>query len=425
MHFPLKNLILKIILFFFLFSYLFPIEFTFLPFGTVRIVQGIGLIYFIFTLLVRKLPTSVLIFWGCAFLISCVGFYSTSIFNQANDFSVIQVRGIYVFLYTISAYLIVSIVRKITKTHPFYTLVEWMVVATVVYALISFVLFLSPDSYSIYKDLIVANDRLLTQNQELVQLRLLGLSHNVQYANAAVFYGIVMWAVILVYKNKETFLFHHKWIFYSVISLLVVAGIFSGRTFFIMLLFTVLYILLLNGKKGIWKTMKDCFVIFFPVILIASLGITYFMANNEDAMEWAFELFINMTDGEMRSDSTDTLKDMLQILPDKTYTWIVGDGLAEYDDGTFYMDTDAGYLRSIFYWGLFGTIIYYIVLYIYFKTLKKCSKLPNLDVYFFIILFFTYIYNIKDFYQPVSFLVLYLMALVEFPKRNISYKIKL
>lgn len=414
--------VLKILLFAFLFSYLFPIEFTFLPFTTVRIVQLVGLVYFMYILLtIKKMPFPILKFWGGAIVVVCVGFWATSVFNQANDYSVIQTRGIYVFLYTVSAYLIASLIRKTTNIHPFYALIEWVVIATTIYALLSFVFFLIPDLYLLYEDFVITNDRITSQNKSLIQIRLLGLSQSVQYANAAVYYGIVMWGAIFAFKSKKTFLFRHKWLFYAIISLFVVAGIFSGRTFFIILLLTVIYIYLLNKRKGLWKTFKECVALFFPVALISFLGIIYFLAANQDAIKWAFELFLNMSNGEIGSDSTDTLMYMLQILPDNLYTWLLGDGRAETVDGAFYMNTDSGYLRSIFYWGIMGSCIYYFILYAYYKILRNCSEIPNLWTYFFMILIFTYIYNIKDFYYPVSFFLLFLFSLVEFPKRNASF----
>lgn len=414
------RLILKILIFIFLFSYLFPIEFTFLPFTTARFAQFVGLVYFIYTLLIRKLPLPIIVFWGGAVIILCIGFWATSIFNQANDYSVIQVRGIYTFLYTVSAYLIVSLIRKTTNVYPLYVLIEWMVIATCVYALFSFVLFLNHDMYALYSDYIVSNDRIEEANKSLIQVRLIGLSQLVQYANAAVFYGIVMWAAIFAYKNGVTFLARHKWLFYIIISLFVTAGIFSGRTFFIIMLLTIVYVFLLNGKKNFWKSTKECILLFSPVAIIAASGILFFLANNQEAMDWAFELIINLQEnGEVRSNSTDILRDMYQILPDNMYTWLVGDGRADNGDGTFYMGTDSGYLRSIFYWGIIGSLIYYFIIYIYYKILKRYSKNRNLRVYFFMILLFAYIYNIKDFYHPVNFFVLFLMSLIEFPKRSV------
>ena len=179
---------------------------------------------------------------------------------------------------------------------------------------------------------------------------------------------------------------------------------------------------MLNGKRNFLKSIKECITLFLPIFLIVSIGIFYFLSTNEAAMDWAFELIINIQEnGEFRSDSTDVLCDMYQILPNNLYTWLLGDGRADNGDGTFYMNTDSGYLRSIFYWGIIGTCIYYFILYIYYKVLKKCSNIPGLGIYFFIILLFVYIYNIKDFHHPGSFFVLYLMSLVEFPKRNIIH----
>ena len=87
-------------------------------------------------------------------------------------------------------------------------------------------------------------------------------------------------------------------------------------------------------------------------------------------------------------------------IPDNLKTWLIGDGYMEnpYDKepyyvgpnfGGFYMATDVGYLRFIFYFGIFGllTFMYYV-----FECAKVCmNRFQNFRLLFLIILLINYV----------------------------------
>lgn len=86
-------------------------------------------------------------------------------------------------------------------------------------------------------------------------------------------------------------------------------------------------------------------------------------------MRFAFEGFFSIVEkGKWESNTTDILYDMV-VFPDNAKTWIIGDGYFENPrnsdpyftgkvTGGFYMQTDIGYLRFIFYFGLFGLLAF-------------------------------------------------------------------
>ena len=95
------------------------------------------------------------------------------------------------------------------------------------------------------------------------------------------------------------------------------------------------------------------------IILLGTLLLFYLISTNEAAINWVFELFINYMDGNgFTSESTNELQNMI-VFPDNLKTWLLGDGLAFTSTNGFYMNTDIGYLRSLFYWGIIGSLIYY------------------------------------------------------------------
>ena len=82
---------------------------------------------------------------------------------------------------------------------------------------------------------------------------------------------------------------------------------------------------------------------------------------------FAFEGFFSLAEtGKWQTDSTDVLRS-LYVFPETVHTWIIGDGyfmnsrfdinyLGDATDEGYYMGTDVGYLRFIFYFGIIGLI---------------------------------------------------------------------
>lgn len=418
----LIRVVLKLFLFLSVFLYFFPIEFKAIPFSLVRIIQILGLIYLLCSLFGGMVLNRALTkYYLGAIAILILGVCATSLFNDANDYSLTLTRSVYVFLYSFSAFWIWYLVKRTSVFPSIYTLLEWIVIATIVHAVISFSFFLNPDLLSKYNSLIVTSDFYSIHSESFATYRLIGLSQNVQYANAAAHYGIVLWALILLYKRVGSYWSRHKLLYYIIVTLFCIAGIFSGRTFFLILLLTIIYIYILNRRAGLVSVLKESVTLFVPLFVLASIMIGWLFISNKEAMDWAFELFVNLfSDKGVRTDSTDTLQDMLAIVPNNLHTWLIGDGKGETSSG-FYMNTDVGYLRSIFYWGIIGTLIYYFVQYKYYRVLKEHLQGTDIDGFVYMILLFFFVYNIKEFWRPEPFLVLLLVAALKFSYRQMNY----
>ena len=77
---------------------------------------------------------------------------------------------------------------------------------------------------------------------------------------------------------------------------------------------------------------------------------------------WAFEMFINYgSDAGLSSASTDRLKEMY-VYPTSLKTYLIGDGLFNLKDH-YYMETDVGYLRLLFYGGIPVALCFFIYPY--------------------------------------------------------------
>lgn len=181
---------------------------------------------------------------------------------------------------------------------------------------------------------------------------------------------------------------------------------------------TVFYIFLLNGKREILRSTKTIFALALSICSIGIAAILFLFHNNEQAFNWAFEIFINFSNnGTLESDSTNQLQEMY-VLPDNIKTWLIGDGRISNGGLGFYMDTDVGYIRSLFYWGLIGSIIYYYVQYKYYSIVRGLIHNIYIRKYLFMIVLWFYIYNLKDFWRIDQFLVLFLFVALDISKQN-------
>lgn len=184
---------------------------------------------------------------------------------------------------------------------------------------------------------------------------------------------IMITCVGLTYGNK----LRKIWLALYVLSFLIIAviGNMVARTTTIGVVLSLLYLLYVTFRRGgtdesiskkiLWKWMIVIMLLVVPVI------VHYYKSNPiiNDNMRFAFEGFFSLVEkGKWEVHSNDMLQNMY-VFPDNTKTWIIGDGYFanprvtdQYYTGSmrtdFYMGTDVGYLRFIFYFGALGLITF-------------------------------------------------------------------
>lgn len=152
--------------------------------------------------------------------------------------------------------------------------------------------------------------------------------------------------------------------------LIGVVGNMISRTTIIGIGIALLYgiILLFVEKRerylsGFWVTASLCILVSLGLIVLLYQTNYTFRSN----LRFGFEGFFSLVEkGYWETNSTNILKGMV-IWPESLKTWAIGDGLFFNSEGTpdrfgqletgFYMDTDIGYLRYIFYFGSIGLVL--------------------------------------------------------------------
>ena len=132
-------------------------------------------------------------------------------------------------------------------------------------------------------------------------------------------------------------------------------------------------------------------------VLAIVIPLSIFLYNNnaqfQDLSRFAFEGFFNLVEtGEWQVDSNDKLKTMI-VFPNNAKTWIIGDGYftnpyytdpfyVGYQPGGYYMGTDIGYCRFIFYFGIIGLLSFS---FFFMQVAKEC--IASLKEYKLLIVF--------------------------------------
>lgn len=411
--------VIKVVLFFALFTYIYPVELKSFPVSPLRLFQIMGFVYFIFHLLKKKRINKILLsFYRYGVFVFMIGFFATVIWNKTYEFQ-FALRGLYVFLFSFLGYFIMDLMMKTTRNFSLFTVLEWMIFITVIQASISFLFFFQPNILAMYNELVVMDEVNEGKIELLNSFRLVGVGA-IQYATAAVQYGIMLWTAILLYNQKGSWLSNHSIVYYLILALFCIAGGLSGRTFFIMLFATFLYILYMNGRHNFFSSIKHILILISLLGGVGIIAVFYVFAGNDEALKWVFEIFINLDEsGSLESDSTNQLQGMY-IFPDNFYTWLLGDGRTSNGHLGFYMDTDVGYIRSVFYWGIIGSIVYYYIQFRCYILLKKEIVNREFRKYMYFILLWFFVYNLKDFWRIDQFFILFLMAALCVKNNNLS-----
>lgn len=128
--------------------------------------------------------------------------------------------------------------------------------------------------------------------------------------------------------------------------------------------------------KGWIMLLTTSVLVFISVVLYNAIP------DVKEFMRFGFEGFFSLVEtGQWQVDSNEMLKSMV-VWPEELRTWIIGDGYflnSRYDpnylgnatDQGFYMGTDIGYLRFIFYFGLAG--LFWIVAVVAYSA-YVCGK---------------------------------------------------
>lgn len=352
--------ITAILLYVVTFLYIYNIKFVFIP-GPLRSRMIIGIIAFFAFFMLGKTAWRVcgkVIMMSAVFcllnVLSCLG-------SQMNDYWFVQF-SVLTILYCFGGYWIGYLIKE--KLHfSVYQFLSLFVIIVTVHNLIAFAGFVFPPIANFIGSVqdVGGGEAAMSSIVEF-QVRALGFGVG-NFFIGAVITSLAIIACFYLYLNK--LYSFTKTIVLS--GLLFLTGIFIARTVMLAAIGVLLFLFDIRSVKKFLIIAFLLFIVYLNIESIASFLESQFGINTS----WAFEGF--SAEGRENSSTLNSLKEMY-IFPDNLRTWIIGDGLWD-SEGGYYMNTDVGYFRLLFFVGLIGCLYYqFYTLYFIRLTTKRMYR---------------------------------------------------
>lgn len=290
------------------------------------------------------------------FLVASVISFVVIIINQSYEFSYIQnlllaIKNVIVFLF------LYRLIQNTYKQDCLEKFMMYYIIACLLYVGSTCVLMVNADFRLNWLNIIDTSEALIDKSLEVSYVSRIG------WAGFSAF----MYAFkILMGFTFSLFLLEKKKVSIVVSVALIVGAFFYGRIggFLAFIIFTVYllrYFIQINGNKILQLLL---------LMLGISVTLVYFVNdfNNEIFVwfSWASGPVQSFLDGLAYGQisfggSVDHMYDDMYFMPEED-TLIFGDGAFTNSDGTYYMYTDVGVIRSVLFFGLSGTIMIYLSL---------------------------------------------------------------
>lgn len=363
--------------------YFFPIEFTFLPgVNTKMAMAGFGLVILIVQMARSRQPyinTAIFGFSIIAILVSIIGLVSVT-YNETHDYTyATYIVSMWVWLS--GAYVVITLMRAL-HDHVSVELVCNYLIAVCTAQCISALMIDSIPAFKAFIDTYVSGFGFVDTSLMNKAQRLYGIGAGLDVAGLR-FSAILCSIAYITTRIANTTRRGYIWIYLVCFIIIGLVGNMIARTTTVGMVIAIGYWAyhILNKTQG--GTYLGKWLI--GIIAIALLVIIPLYNTNPDFKantRFAFEGFFSLVEkGRWEVHSNNILMDMY-VFPDNLKTWIIGDGYMENPRndpyytgeiiGGYYMGTDVGYLRFIFYFGLLGllTFIYFFIA-ITFNSMKK------------------------------------------------------
>ena len=392
------KLIAMLFLVFLTSMFFFPVEFTFLPgINTKMAMAAVGLVLFALDLAKGRAASLDRSFFLLSFLAALVSLaaFASAVINHTNDYTYASYI-ISMWVWMGAAYVVVSVIKWVHGEATVEIVGNYLIAVCVMQCGLAIMI----DSFPWFKELV---NRLVlglgfVENEALEKAnRLYGIGCSLDVAGTR-FSCVLVIIAFLSLKIAGTE--KKQWIWLYLISFFVISvvGNIIARTTIVGVGMAVLVWLIGAIAVRQAETRRFFFSRWLVVLITAIIVCTVLYMGSpvfKDNFRFGFEGFFSLFEtGKWETNSNNILKNMI-VFPDNLHTWLVGDGYFDnpyYGDmnyigpnfGGYYMATDIGYLRFIFYFGLIGLLLFCVYMVACANELMK--RFPAYSWMFFCIL---------------------------------------
>jgi len=220
------------------------------------------------------------------------------------------------------------------------------------------------------------------------------------FFSLSIAYGLVFFLYIKKIIDTESFSLKD-----SLYLILYMIGMFtSARIGYVGIILGFVYFVLAKKVK-LRSKLKSFFKFFIYIVIVVAIVYILLPSNLKELLfdkllPYAFEfIYSYMNNGEFATSSTEHLTKDMFIYPSLLVTWIVGEGRMIGMDGFYYLHTDAGYSRILFYSGIYGFVMLLVYQLMFFMQRSNISNNVILQKNYlktvFLVIAYILIVNIK------------------------------
>lgn len=365
--------------------YFFPIAFTFLPIVNTKLAMAILSIPLLLIDIARK-QTAFLNkdFLALVLFAAAVSFstYASVVYNNTYDYTyVTYVVSMLVWLG--GAYTLLRYFQWVHGSISITMVTFYLSVACALQCVLAIALDRMPTIDHIMSSIVVGHDIIA----QMARDRIYGVGCSFDVAGIRFVAVMIAMAFIIpcfIKENKARPLLIV--VFLICFGLIAIVGNMISRTTVIGLIIAILYFLYLVGLHYFNPSKVDTSIVkwIFGFFIVCSLLVFLwyrFSPQFRHDFQFGFEGFFSLAEtGTWEVSSNNQLFGMFKM-PETMKTWIIGDGyfydttLDPYYTGktykAYYMGTDVGYLRFIYYSGLIGLAAFIVFI---FKSAHICMK---------------------------------------------------
>ena len=360
--------------------YFFPFEWKALPgINTKMAMAAVGLCVYLVKLGKERqgiLNKDMFILSLLAASVSFIGLFSV-FYNNTPDYAYATYL-ISMWVWMGAAYLVICCIRLVHGNVSVLLLSNYLIVVCVFQCMMA----LWIDSSVVVKQIV---DTYINQGHEFLDKaeRLYGIGAALDVAGSRFAAVLVIIAFLLSRVLQQKYL-----LFYLCAFIVIgVVGNMIARTTTVGVILAICYLLyktkpysthISMEHKRLWSWIICLLALAIPIIVLMYQRDLAFQKN----FRFAFEGFFSLAEkGEWNVSSNDRLMSMY-VFPETLKTWLIGDGYFSNPKNTdpyftgpiiggYYMGTDVGYLRFIFYFGIIGLAAFSIFMC---KAASICSK---------------------------------------------------
>ncbi len=398
--------------------YFFPFNPSILPAANTKMIMAaFGLIVLGFNLAQGKRAIISRDFFILSVIAAVISIISLSAvaYNNTNDYTFVSyIVSMWVWLG--GAYVVINLIRGVHGNASIELVSHYLIAVCVTQCIIAYTM----GEYQPLKDWadsLLGSDGYMGKTEE----RLYGIGASLDVAGLRFSGVLALIAYLTLNPEKQLSKFQMSAYLISFVIIAIIGNMIGRSTTIgigVALLYWIATLIYRRNDKdentfNLVRIGISILLILTPILVVAYKHNDFVYSN----LRFAFEGFFSLWEkGEWDVNSNNILKNMI-VFPDNMKTWLIGDGYIEnpYNKdpyytgpnfGGYYMATDIGYLRFIFYFGIFGMLAF--VVYMWRVAMACVNRFPKKRMLFFLTLFINYIIWFKVSSELFSLFALFL-----------------